>query len=479
MTDGTGTTIYSYQSIGTLGALQLAQETSPSTGATIIYAYDGLGRLSSRTVAGSSAETFDYDPVGRLTNHDGDLGAFVLSYLGQTSQIVSRSLMGSNLATTWSYLPNSGDRRLSGVSTTGLSAGQATGFTFATNDENQITGSTQTSDAPISYPPASLSQSASYNPLNQLTTLSGQTLTYDTDGNLTSDGTLTYTWDAENRLVAVGYPGQPGKATTFAYDGLGRRVQVNSTPAGGGSGVVTSYVWCGHALCQARNASGAVTKGYYLEGEYAPTGAVYYAPDQVGTVRRAFSTAAAPSYDNDPYGAPLQATTPATDFTYARLLNNSNSGLLLANDRAYGPANGRWLSRDPAGETGDRLGNMYVYVDGNPLSLTDVRGLAPDDKLCPEGRNAKEDCIRHCSDTELPTGDYGVSFQRCLAECMKARGFLPSGAPLPDADSKVNWTMVGATAAGVGAVLCAIAEPCGGAVAVILGVGGVGLAASN
>jgi Zn-dependent alcohol dehydrogenase len=62
---------------------------------------------------------------------------------------------------------------------------------------------------------------------------------------------------------------------------------------------------------------------------------------------------------------------------------------------------------------------------------------------------------------------------------MKARGFLPSGAPLPDADSKVNWTMVGATAAGVGAVLCAIAEPCGGAVAVILGVGGVGLAASN
>jgi RHS repeat-associated protein len=330
--------------------------------------FDGEACAACRTRSGAcdtpaGAETFCYDAIGRLTSHGSDLGAFTLGYLGQTGQIVSRVLTGSSLATSWSYLPNSGDRRLSGVTTTGLSAGQSTGFTFTTNDESQITGSTQTSDAPISYPPGSLSQTAGYNTLNQLTTLSGQSLTYDADGNLTSDGTLTYAWDAENRLVAIGYPGQPGKATAFAYDGLGRRVQISS------------YVWCGDGLCQARNGSGGVIKGYYPEGEFSPSGSIYYAPDQVGTVRRAFAAASAPAYDNDPYGVPLQATAPATDFTYAGLLNNPDSGLLLAVNRVYNPAIGRWLSRDVMGEGGDPSGNIYTYVDGDPLNLIDPQGL--------------------------------------------------------------------------------------------------------
>jgi YD repeat-containing protein len=45
-------------------------------------------------------------------------------------------------------------------------------------------------------------------------------LSYDADGNLLSDGQRNYAWDAENRLVGISYPGQPGKATAFAYDGL-------------------------------------------------------------------------------------------------------------------------------------------------------------------------------------------------------------------------------------------------------------------
>ncbi|MGH7023084.1 MAG: RHS repeat-associated core domain-containing protein, partial [Caulobacteraceae bacterium] len=198
--------------------------------------------------------------------------------------------------------------------------------------------------------------------------------------NLTSDGTRTYSWDAENRLVAIAYPGQPGKATTFAYDGLGRRVQISSTPAGGGTAVVISYLWCGTRLCQARNAAGTVTKGYYAEGEYAPGSpgvGAYYAPDQVGSVRRAVTAASSPAYDNDPCGNTLQGTAPVTDFVYAGLLYNPDSGLLLATNRVYNPAIGRWLSRDPAGESADPQGNLYAYVGGNPVGLTDVHGLGP------------------------------------------------------------------------------------------------------
>src|SRR5262245_9432956 len=106
MTDGTGTTKYSYVPIGSLGALQLSQESSPVASSAISYAYDELGRLTSRTVQGAGAETFAYDAIGRLITHTNDLGAFTLAYLGQTGQITSRTLASSTLATSWSYLTN-------------------------------------------------------------------------------------------------------------------------------------------------------------------------------------------------------------------------------------------------------------------------------------------------------------------------------------------------------------------------------------
>jgi len=94
-------------------------------------------------------------------------------------------------------------------------------------------------------------------------------LTWDADGNLLSDGVRSYTWDAENRLVGILYPGMPGKATAFAYDGLGRRTAISSTPAGG-SAVTTAYLWCGSRICQARDATNATTREYYAEGEFVP-----------------------------------------------------------------------------------------------------------------------------------------------------------------------------------------------------------------
>jgi YD repeat-containing protein len=102
MTDGTGTTQFSYVPVGSLGALQLAQAASPLANSAISYAYDGLGRLAARTVAQSGAETFQYDAIGRLVADSNDLGAFALSYLGQTAQVAQRQLLpvSSNLATT-------------------------------------------------------------------------------------------------------------------------------------------------------------------------------------------------------------------------------------------------------------------------------------------------------------------------------------------------------------------------------------------
>lgn len=370
MSDGSGTTQYAYGPVGSLGALQRQTETTPL--ATITTTHDALGRLSSRTVSGAGAESFAYDALGRLTGHASDLGAFTLAYLGQTGQITSRTLASSTLATTWSYLPNSDDRRLAGITNTGLASSQISAFSFTSRADGLITGISETTDQTIPLP-AAAQQTASYNALNQLTTLSGQALTWDDNGNLLADGTRAYTWDAENRLVGISYPGQPGQHTTFAYDGLGRRTTIASTPAGGGATVTTSYVWCGLKPCQARDAAGSVTRGYYAEGEQVAGQPVYYGVDQLGSIRRAFASPSnAPAYSYTPYGAPLQSTPPLTDFTYAGMLHHPESGLSLATYRAYDPAAGRWLSRDPIGELGGI--NLYAYVEGNPVNYIDPDG---------------------------------------------------------------------------------------------------------
>jgi RHS repeat-associated protein len=384
MTDGNGATQYGYVPAFAFGALRRQQECLLPNGATscayqINYAYDALGRMAAQTVAGSGVETFQYDAIGRLINHTSDLGQFALSYLGQTGQVTQRQLLpvSSTLATTWSYLPNSGDRRLAGINNVGLATSQFSNYQFTTSPENLISAVTETSDTSLSYPSPD-TQAAIYNNLNQLTNLSGQALAYDANGNLLSDGQRNYAWDAENRLVGITYPSLPGKQTAFAYDGLGRRTAITSTPAGGGSAVTISYVWCDLQPCQARNAGGSPTRAYYAEGELVPGSPAqpyYYGIDQIGSVRRVFASASsAPAFGYDPYGNPLQSTAPLTDFNYAGVFFNADSGLYLTPYRAYDPAIGRWLSRDPIGEEGDPTANLYPYAGDNPISFTDPLG---------------------------------------------------------------------------------------------------------
>jgi RHS repeat-associated protein len=367
MTDGNGATQYSYIPVGALGALRLQQEQSPLASSAIVYAYDALGRMTSRTIAGAGAETFGYDAIGRVTNHTDDLGAFALTYLGQTPQITQRQLASSTLSSSWSYLPSSGDRRLSQISNVGLSAGQYSTYQYTTMPESLINSITETSDSSAVYPSAG-SQTATYNNLNQLTNLSGQALSFDANGNLLSDGLRNYTWDAENRLIGITYPSQPGKQTTFSYDGLSRRTAISSTPPGGGP-TTTSYLWCDARICQARNASDATTREYYAEGEFVPGSPgqpYYYGPDQIGSVRRVFASASsAPAYGYDPYGNALQATAPLTDFNYAGMFLNADSGLYLTQYRAYDPISGRWLSRDPIVDETRRPDPLIIDIGEN------------------------------------------------------------------------------------------------------------------
>ena len=87
------------------------------------------------------------------------------------------------------------------------------------------------------------------------------------------------------------------------------------------------------------------------------------------------SASSAPAYSYDPYGVALQTTAPLTDFGYAGMFANADSGLNLTKYRAYDPVPGRWLTRDPIGESGDPAANLYAYVNGNPVGARDRIGL--------------------------------------------------------------------------------------------------------
>jgi RHS repeat-associated protein len=280
-------------------------------------------------------------------------------------------------------------RRLAEIDNVGLAASQFSRFQFASSSENLIGSITESGDTPTAYP-AAIQQAATYNNLNQLTNFLGQSLTYDLDGNLLADGQRNYTWDAENRLIGITYPAQPGKQTTFAYDGLSRRTTIASTPTGGGTPASISYIWCGPRLCQARVGGNSPTRAYYAEGELvlgSPAQTYYYAPDQIGSVRRVFASAAsAPAYGYDPYGNSLQSTTLLTDFGYAGMFHNADSGLYLTQFRVYDPSIGRWLTREPIGETGDPLANLYGYAAENPINEADPTGLCPGFCQLPNGQ---------------------------------------------------------------------------------------------
>lgn len=177
-------------------------------------------------------------------------------------------------------------------------------------------------------------------------------------------------------MIGIAYVGG-SDTTALTYDGLGRLTQVVDTISG--TPTTTRYTWCGERVCQKRNGSDVIQKRYYAEGEsWIPTSENYvYQTDQIGSVRdvqNASTGARVKSYDYTPYGITVRNDgAKDTDFRYAGMLFHPTSSLYFTHYRAYDPKVGRWLNRDPIGES-DGF-NLYAYVKGNPISYTDPSGL--------------------------------------------------------------------------------------------------------
>ncbi|MBK8224139.1 MAG: LysM peptidoglycan-binding domain-containing protein [Candidatus Obscuribacter sp.] len=201
--------------------------------------------------------------------------------------------------------------------------------------------------------------------------------TFDANGNMTSDGTNTYEWDAENRLIKINYPGS-GNYSQFSFDTLSRNVKIVDT-SGSSTTITKQFVWSGSGRCEERDGSGALAKQLFEQGQRNGSANFCYAVDHLGSVREMTDSSGAiqAQYSFDVYGQATQTvgvpSLSKSDFQYAGCYYHQASELNLATYRAYNSRLGRWPNRDPIGELGGI--NLYAYVDNDPIKLVDPVGL--------------------------------------------------------------------------------------------------------
>jgi RHS repeat-associated protein len=356
---------------------RLTQQVTPK--GTVDYTYYANGLRQTMTVAGQPTLTYTYDDANRLTRIDQAAGA-----------------SNNNTAQSITFAYDVANRRIQ----TKLANAQTINYTY--DDADQLTAivyknanGTVLGDLSYSYDLAgqrtltggSLAGSSlpeaivgAVDPANRLTGWDGKTLTYDLNGNLTSDGTNTYTWNARDQLIQI----SGTTNATFSYDALGRR-QSKITNATG-----TGYVYDGHNIVQellgvaTSNAYPGNIRANYLIGGIdevfaQQTGSgitaqtLNYLTDALGSPIRLTDQSGAKvvDYTYDPYGNTTSDAMVDNPFQYTGR-ENDGTGLYYYRARYYSPKQQRFISEDPIGLVGGI--NLYGYVGGNPISRIDPDG---------------------------------------------------------------------------------------------------------
>ena len=422
MSDGNGTTTYSYYPVSSgsvLGANRLRSVTSPIAGAsgidTISYSYDALDRVVGSTIDGV-AQSVNLDALGRITSYSNALDTFTYTYADATQRVTG---VNSNLGpvSVLSYFGPQGDELLQQLSVTTQSGSALAQLGYTRNANDNLTSSSESSPAvqaasnaytydatnrlkavlvdgastptfAYGYDAAanltSITANGTQESISYTATNAISSGTYDANGSPTALGGNTYTWDGANRIVSVS--GTANNTSNFTYDGLGRLVRV--VDMDNGSVVADhSYLWCGVVRCLAHDntqSGSPVSAQYFPQGVIANGTPYYYVRDNLSSVRQLITTSGsvAAQYDYDPYGNPTTVSgTLVSDIGYAGYFYHPASRLNFALFRAYDPTHGRWLNRDPMGEGGGI--DLYAYVGGNPINSIDALGLCPAEKPNP------------------------------------------------------------------------------------------------
>jgi RHS repeat-associated protein len=278
-------------------------------------------------------------------------------------------------------------------------------------------------------------------------------LTYDADGNLTSDTLWTNTWNAENRRIVVESSAGVSPATARAreewtYLSDGRWIErIVSTNHGNAyyPAWTNRYVWDGNVLLAVLDHTNGLVlsflRGLDLSGSLegaggvgglaavcGPTNGTHFAAyDGNGNVSALVSASdgtVSADYAYGPFGEMLRMTGTMAKANPLRFstqyADDITSGLMYL-FRDYAPTLGRWLSRDPIGEGGFRLVNKQ--------SMRPVRRPAVDlNDFCFLGNSSQShfDILGLLSKTAIKPCCNGIGpphshFRDCEAACARAR----------------------------------------------------------
>jgi RHS repeat-associated protein len=357
---------------------------------TVVAGYDNIGQLNSWTASESGGAArlneqlgYGYDSADNL--HLRTNGALVQTFtVNNVNEISNIARVG--VFTLSGALP----APAVGVSVNGLLAQTNGDFTFArtnltlSNGANTFTilatnayGVITTNVLSVNLP----------TPINFLS---------DSNGNLTSDGTRTFVFNAENQLTNVNVSGQ--WKTEFVYDGLGRRRISRDYLWQSGGWLKTNetrFLYDGFLAIQERNTNNVIqvtyTRGLDLSG--SPSGAdgiggllartdangsTFYHADGNGNITALIdgNQNIVARYEFDPYGRLIGKWGTMADknvMQFSSMPHQGPSGLTLYPFRAYDPTLQRWLNRDPIGETGGI--NLYGFVGNSPVNEIDPLGL--------------------------------------------------------------------------------------------------------
>ncbi|HKQ51123.1 MAG TPA: RHS repeat-associated core domain-containing protein, partial [Pyrinomonadaceae bacterium] len=339
-------------------------ETTPA--GSVSYAYNNANQITSMTAQGRAAVAYGYDAVGRLQTITQGTEVFTYSY-DAISRVVGLQ-RPNGVTTTYRYDGSGRTDRL----THSNAAGQAIeDFGFGYNRDNEIETITSIASAAVLPTSKSAGQPDAANRISQF----GQaTYTFDEHGQTTSksdaQGTTHYQWDARGRLTQVTLPS--GQTVGYGYDALGRL----STRVSGGTTTSSLYNG-GHVVLD--QTGGAQVDYLYGGGvddllrQSNTAGPLYFLTDRIGSPAAltdgAGNVVERRSYE--PFGA--SAGSSWTRYDYTGRERDAQTGLIYYRARWYDPAQGRFVSEDPAGFAGGL--NKYAYVSNNPVSKTDPFGL--------------------------------------------------------------------------------------------------------
>jgi RHS repeat-associated protein len=376
------TTSYSYDAKGRV------ESTTDSAGGTITYGYDAYDRVNAETTAAGTVN-YVYDAGGRITSMQAPNQPTV-TYGYDTADRI-QGITQNNQTVSFTY--DDSDRRLSMSLPNGITAFYTYDSASQLKTLVYMRGTTVLGEVGFEYDglgrrthvSGSLAQilsptpfaNASYDASNRQTAVNSQSLTFDQNGNLTSDGTNTYTWNARDELVSMS---GPSLTASFQYDGEGRRISKTV------NGITTTYTYDGLQVVAEQQQSGPVTtqlaggldevffrkttSGGNSQLEYLLTdalGSTWGLADSTGNVNT--------NYQYDIFGQTQQSgqTSATNNSLQFAGRENDGTGLYYYRNRYYSPSLRCFISRDPLRESAGE--NEYAYVKNNPISLTDPLGL--------------------------------------------------------------------------------------------------------